>query len=203
MKTILLPTDFSDASRFASEHIFQLNQGNNVKYHLIHSYDPPSSTGALISIDDIVKKDAEACIREEIEWMVSIGINRDRITSDVFFGEFNVVVNREAEKIGADYIVLGTTGASGIKEFIGINASNLIKSASIPVLGVPLNASHNSNGKILFPVNLSEENDFSSLPLLKEFAKINNVTIEIFYASIPGSDNYTVIEKQKIDLQRV
>lgn len=202
MKIILIPTDFSDASKFASEYIFDFYKNEQVRYHLIHSYDPPSGAGSLISIDDIVKKDAEDSLKEEIEWMISLGIDESRITSNVFFGEFTTVINREAKNVNADLIVLGTTGCSGLKKLIGSNTSALIQNSTVPVLAIPLNAKLPNNNVILFPVNLSEEADFSSISLIRKLAVSMNTKVEVFYASITGNDNYLNIEKQKTELSK-
>ncbi len=156
----------------------------------------------MISIEDIIRKDAEKSLREEISWMKSLGVKEDQISSEIFFGEFSDVINRQARRTKADIIVLGTTGASGLKRNYRQQRINVIKRSNIPVLGIPFN-SQNNNGRILFPVNLSEPNDFSSFELLKEFAQLNDAQIEVYYGSDAAKDDYIQIEKEKENLMRI
>lgn len=202
MKNILLPTDFSEAARSANEYIFNLYKNEDVRYHLVNTYNPPSSSATLVSIDDIVREDAKKSFIEEVAWVKSKGIPENRITTNVIFGDFVTVLKEESNKEGIDFVALGTTGASGIKEIIGSNAANLIKDCNKPVLAIPSNLD-NITGDILFPINLSEEHSFENIDVLIEFASKFNTGIDIFYASGPTHDDYTIIEQQKDKLSKL
>ena len=68
-------------------------------------------------------------------------------------GNVTEVVLRTALKEEADLIVIGTHGASGIRQgFIGTNTYQVIKHSSCPVLTIPPKRKISSFRKVLFPI---------------------------------------------------
>ena len=65
-------------------------------------------------------------------------------------------------------MILGTTGASGLKEFfVGSNAASVIQEISIPVLTVPFQADFNNIENILYATDLKKLKNRSILDFLK------------------------------------
>lgn len=141
MKTILLPTDFSNnalmATQFAVEHIGE----ETTQYHFIYVYNPPrGGTSGLFYLLDELRKQGEndmesylAQIKKQIP-----SLNNDNCRSYVQQGDFEDVCNAVAKEIDADCIVVGTKGSGGIKEvLVGSNTLRLMKSLSRPLFAIP------------------------------------------------------------------
>jgi len=141
MKTILLPTDFSNnalmATQFAVEHLGE----ENTQYHFIYVYNlPRGGTSGLFYLLDELKKQGENDMESyltEIKKQIS-SLNDSNCHSFVQQGDFEDVCNAVAKEIDAACIVVGTKGSGGIKEvLVGSNTLRLMKSLSRPLFAVP------------------------------------------------------------------
>ncbi len=57
MKTILIPTSFSDISRHATDYVIRLMHGEKLKIVLLNSFEQPKTGRTVhLSILDIMKK---------------------------------------------------------------------------------------------------------------------------------------------------
>jgi nucleotide-binding universal stress UspA family protein len=88
--------------------------------------------------------------------------------------------------MGADLIVMGTHGASGIRKFfIGSSAEKVVKIASCPVLTIPSNRKWVKFKKILFPIRAIagaiEKYDFVKKLIPGEPAAINLLVLAHTY----------------------
>lgn len=178
MKNILLPVDFSENSQIAVDFAFQLFKGEEVKFHLIHAYFPPMSTPEVaLSVNELLKDQAEGQMDQFINeirsrYSSSVGFN---ITHEYYFGDVAYVIEKQAERTKASMIIMGTKGASGIKEvLIGSNTSFVISNVDIPVLIVPENVSFKGIKNILFPVDLKSTDDSILTPMLEILIKYNS-----------------------------
>lgn len=143
-KHILVPTDFSDASRKGYEATATLAALDHAEVTLAHVYDPtplamdPSGLGEM---SDGLYQHPE--VEEEIyagltaareSWFANIkNVNlRHVLSSNAVSG-----ITELASEVGADLIVLPTHGRTGIaKILIGSVAEAVVRLASCPVLVV-------------------------------------------------------------------
>lgn len=82
-------------------------------------------------------------------------LSQDNIATNLVQVKGNVVeeILSHAATIGADLIVIGTHGASGMREgYMGSNAYRIIKYASCPVLAIPPKCKVASFQKAMYPV---------------------------------------------------
>lgn len=158
IKHLLVPLDFSAASLNALEFAVQLAKRQNLNITLVHVI----SHGSLIQsgyesmpvasiVFESIKtelKDKMSAVAEDLLKRHSLGVNTLIAT-----GAIAVEISRVASQMQAEMIVMGTHGASGIKEFfIGSNTYDVIKRSTCPVLSIPPNHQWNGFSKILFPV---------------------------------------------------
>jgi len=139
-KTILVPVDFSNDSAKALEYGIELAQRFQGKLHLLHSY--PIHIGGIAPYGMVVPESFERDCREAAskrlaEWEAKAkasGIPVDSTVTPAFAVE---AIGEEAERIGADLIVMGTRGLTGVKHvLLGSVAERTIRTASCPVLTV-------------------------------------------------------------------
>lgn len=155
MKNILLPTDFSSNAKRAVRYALFVF-GEKAKYTLLNTYEVPhAGAPMLISISDILAKESLKNLNKELEILKEefpelVG----NISVMTETGAPEQVVERLTNIANYDLVVMGTKGATGIKEvLIGSVASNLMQSVTIPVLAVPESATLSVPQKILFAVD--------------------------------------------------
>jgi nucleotide-binding universal stress UspA family protein len=107
-----------------------------------------------------------------------------KTTSDVQFGGIIGVIERTIKSYGADLVVMGTHGASGIKEYtIGSNAEKVVRNSTVPVIAFRKAAKNIKN--IVFPVR--PEGDLEDLTMrVKELQDQFNAKIHVLFVNTPG-----------------
>ena len=141
---ILVPTDFSEASKLAVEAAADLARDIGAKVTAVHVHDPEAlRPPATIGWSPAQQKDLEA----EVESAVSQALDELRSTTLKDVPTLDTVVLRDrsashaicryADTIGADLIVIATHGRTGLKHLlIGSVAERVVRHASVPVLAL-------------------------------------------------------------------
>jgi K+-sensing histidine kinase KdpD len=100
--------------------------------------------------------------------------------------------------------VMGTHGASGIKEFtLGSNTEKIVRSCKVPVIAVKKNAKTVAIKNIIFPTNLKVANK-NLLASIKELQSLLKARLHILYVNTPANftrDHST--EEQLLGFARV
>lgn len=184
MSTILLPTDFSDEFRRAEMFAIKLFGHNGNKFVLSHAYQLPRSTGMLISIEDIMRKDAEDYLVKEVNFMKEQGISGDKLLSITQGGDITEVLNEVIQNYGIDMVVMGTKEKKGLERLlIGSSAAKMIMESKIPVLIVPTDVENIQLERIVLAIEYNGEEDLSVLkPLIEmaEFLRVQLVILNVF-----------------------
>lgn len=198
IRTILFPTDFSANAMHALNYAIQLAKKCNASFILFHSYQlPVIQTDVPIEIMEtqIEEKEKEALAKlEELKaFILSVSPNTSSITVlKRGFTVENIISISEDEHI--DLIVMGTKGASGLKEVIlGSNTADVIAKAECPVFAVPENAKISDINKIVYAVDPDHLNCNATVSIIK-FAM--NFEAEIDLLSISENDDQELIKEQ-------
>lgn len=185
MKTFLLPTDFSENALHAIRYALKLNKKINAEVVLFHSYVVPVystdipltvpqdaelreiSEGAINALSDKLKSEfPEAKIKTDIQQ----GYPEDEIVS-------------AAIRHNADMIIMGTQGASGIREaLVGTISAAVMEDASCPVMAVPIECEFLPYSKIVFATNYAE-GDFNYIEEVLEFARPFGANLTLLHIS--------------------
>jgi len=175
MKTILIPTDFSEAAKNAADYAIEFAKSINARVVLLHVFHIPIATTEapviIPSYDDLEKdnlfylKEFEQELRSQhglispIECIVRPGFIIDEIRETI--SEKNV-----------DLVIMGITGVNKIAELlIGSNTIGVIKGGKCPTLIIPKNAKFKPIKTIAFASDFEEVKDESALKKMKEFVK--------------------------------
>jgi nucleotide-binding universal stress UspA family protein len=138
MKTILVPTDFSEYALYALKTAAIIAKKMYAQIRLVHTFDLSSKEAQ----EDAQFKDfydqLSAAKKEQLDALSNMDFLKG-ITVNVHF-EPNMkpweMVTKDKYK-NADLIVIGSNGKSGSRDlFIGSNAEKIIRMASAPVLTV-------------------------------------------------------------------
>lgn len=133
-RRILFATDFSRASAVAFRAASRLAKSLGAKMTVLHVVPPVYSVEA---------SDA-AAVRREAEQAATTHLARLRpaaVRSLVGYGVVHEVIAREAERIGADLIIVGSHGRTGLRRaLLGSVAAAVLRHAGCPVLTIPSGA---------------------------------------------------------------
>ena len=139
-KKILVPVDFSDHSSAAIDTATEFAKMFGAKIDLLHCYrlDPadfsPYGVAASASYDSRIRDGAARRLKESEEKLEIEGIETETSLSSAFPSE---AITEMAQKVGADLIVMGTRGLTGIKHvMLGSVAEQTVRCAPCPVLTV-------------------------------------------------------------------
>jgi nucleotide-binding universal stress UspA family protein len=184
MKHILYPTDFSENSEHALPYALELARLFDAEITFFNSYKLPySKSNLLVSMTDRMKKDSEDSLKALKEKVLSDPLYQKlNIKIKSRSGGFVFLIPKVAIENNSDLIVMGTKGASGLKEmFIGSNTLEVIQTSHCPVLAIPENAKDAKErkfNKIAMATDLHKVNDLKQLGPLFEIAKKCNSPIE-------------------------
>jgi nucleotide-binding universal stress UspA family protein len=142
MKNILVPTDFSEQAENALKVAAQLAQKFNAEIYLLHLIELP------VDMVNPVGETRSNDLPEAIFFMKLAKKRFDELLSRPYLKNIKVhdivEVNKAfdgileaSEKHNCDFIVMGSQGASGLKEmFIGSNTEKVVRTSKVPVLVV-------------------------------------------------------------------
>lgn len=169
MKNILVPIDFSENARNALAYAIELAgrfQGNIL---LLHAYRVPTKTGVFASFEEAVLEEIKPEMREWEDWTRERLAQGSSVTSFLVRDDVEHAVSAMAGRQAIDLIVMGTQGASGIREvFLGSNTSAVLNFAALPLLAVPEGCKNCPLKTIVFAVDDLEIASSESIqPLIK------------------------------------
>jgi len=138
MKKLLLPTDFSANAEQALAYGIEIANRFGSTLTLLHIYQVFSTSGSFPSVDNYMKEDAYRRLLpllQKAEGQLKAGVRAD---SRVERGETAPLIAEVADKGDYDLILMGTQGASGLREiFLGSNTASVMKRSTVPVLAIP------------------------------------------------------------------
>jgi nucleotide-binding universal stress UspA family protein len=186
MKKIIFPVDFSKASLNAYPYALHLAKKMDAEIITIHVYDEinlPYSDyhDYIMELYQIAELEQFENFKDEVPKLRAIAekeqLGRVIVRHVLKKGDTQNAILEAALEEKADFIVMGTKGATGLKEiFLGTLTQKIMNNSEIPVMAIPENCSYLPSKKILF---LTDYN-LSQLHILK---KIHNLA-SLFNAHI-------------------
>lgn len=143
IRRILFATDFSDASRPASERAVALAKDSGAELVVVHVYEPPVRPAVDAFLVPRVYDEFEAEIRSQADQGLAPIIARAAdagvaVRPLVLRGVADEAIARAAKDEAADLVVVGTHGRGGVARLLlGSVAARVVSSAPCPVLTVP------------------------------------------------------------------
>ena len=174
MKTILIATDFSPASRNALLYGSALAEAVDAKIILFHAYSLPASFPALgVSISKYgVMKDAEQQVADEAALVL-----QDTSAIEIVCEEgdaANAIRNMATEK-QADLIITGMQGSGkNLKRVFGSTAAALALDTQVPVLVIPDEVKFSPFDVIAYAIDANFKGNPDAILELQTFKKIFN-----------------------------
>lgn len=183
MKTILLPTDFSENAWNAMQYAARLFENETCKYILLNTYHVVLGAVDMVDVPHVeflmeVSEDGLASTLKKFEELSHHSNTWFETMSGQ--GEVSIEVERIAKENDVDIVVMGTKGASNtIDILMGSVTYAVVKRVSIPVLCIPEKSTFTTPQKIVFATDNQHIEDIDVLQPLKEIAKQNKSSLAI------------------------
>lgn len=209
MKKILFPTDFSAAS--INAFLYALKLADSIKGDIItlHVYDLPqvdynNVTTGLNEIYDIAELGNFENYKDQVPFLRRIAeqnnLEHIKISNVLDYGNLIDKILKIIKDEGIDYVVMGTKGATSLKEtFLGTATAKVMNNTKAIVFAIPEKCRYQQIKKILFLTRYNYE-DIKTLKKVIEFATVFGAHIDCLHVkSHHKIDNVVFIDEwQKI-----
>lgn len=193
MKTILVPTDFSENAINACEYAVGIAQKLQARIILLNVFHIPMIVGDVP--EGPLMPDFEELKGLSYKKLEEAKAEIDRRYPNVHLNIYSIQgfavseITDFAERNNIDLIIMGTQGASGLQELIiGSNTASVIEDAKCPVLAIPKNTLFKGIKNIVYATDYLES-DISAINNLSEIAALFDA--EIIVTHIAESENET------------
>ncbi|ARV08917.1 universal stress protein UspA [Winogradskyella sp. PC-19] len=200
MKKIIVPIDFSEHSEYALETAASIAKKHNGELIVLHMLELSNAvyTASRSSIGEeavFYLKLAEQKMSKFLDRPFLEGVEITPVIKHFkVFKEINDIVDEQQ----VDLIVMGSHGASGVKEvLIGSNAEKVVRHADIPVLIVKQNPILVEFDTAIFASDFSEEAVEAYLKAKAVFNKLD-ATMNLIYVNTPDTSFKSSIEIDRL-----
>ena len=168
MRKIIVPTDFSENAAKALDYAIVVANATGAALHVIHTIHTRGSAGHFLSIDDIIMKEREEELAAVIKNIAPQLNEKVVLTHAVRQGYVVDAILAAAEQVGADTVIMGTQGASGLRRWVlGSTTVDLLKNTKLTVLVVPNEFKGNEISRLVLAVDASRLKNIAVLqPML-------------------------------------
>lgn len=183
MKKIIVPTDFSDNALKATIYAAELAKKSGAAVLLTHIVEPVTdSIRQPHALHGRLEEEIVHNRKKELaEIQQSFAQAYPDITTEIELAKGTIITSLldVANRKEADIIVMGTKGATGLKEvFLGSVATGIIGKTKIPVLAIPGDYEVEEPDAILFATNHFEENK-TLLIRIADIAKLFSTVVHV------------------------
>ena len=197
MKKILFPTDFSEVATNAFIHALEFAKIVQGELVLLHTFELPVYDNQFFPenynvVFDSLQLSEFDMFKEEIPKLRMIAEERklDKIKMSHRLMDGNLIYNikRAIKEEKIDFVVMGTSGASGWEAFfLGTNTGSVINAIDVPVLSVPFEAKFKKVETIGFTTRYRAK-DKKALKDVLNIAKKMNAKVKSLYVKTNNSD---------------
>jgi nucleotide-binding universal stress UspA family protein len=187
MKKILVPTDFSECANYAAQVAMSIAARTKASIHFLHIMPNPNEDfhvphGPGVSIRSAQKIEARNALNELCSKAAHTGLEASQL---LVFDKGNERIENYVDPLHIDLIIMGSHGASGIRELvIGSNTQRVVRHASVPVLVVKGTGTSAFSIKNMLYASTFQGDDQHALMLVTSFANLWKATVNILLISI-------------------
>ena len=202
MKTILVPTDFSKTSEYACKIASKIAKKTSATVYLIHLIELPKGVIDMAASSKFSIPESMLYLRKIREKILKI---RDTLFSKEINVKYIIKLNnpfdgiqKYADKIDADLIIMGFKGHSELEEMIiGSNTEKIVRSSKRPVIVVKQDSKNFKLKNLVFASNFKEENK-EVFGKFVDFANTFGSKIHLLNVNTPANFHATAEAKQKM-----
>ncbi len=189
MKRILVPVDFSKQADCAVQIAANIARKSGAEIFLLHMISLPVNE-ADVSAHGDASSPAKVLYLQKVhekfnEILRCKSLKGLTVSEEVRFHKTFVGIIEYSHELKTDLIVMGSSGATGLKEmFIGSNTEKVVRNSDIPVLVVKCGVSHFEMKKFVFASDFSESVKPSFGRFLKFVKKFNGEVHLLFVNTV-------------------
>lgn len=192
MKRILVPCDFSPPAVEAFKFAEALAKKAHGQIHVLYAVSSALIKNAAAglsghtSFPEVMMQRLEAEMNEKFTFLKEEFSEPERpIKFRIELGTLIAAIESVCFEETIDLVVMGTQGASGLKEMlIGSNTEKVVRHSRIPVVAVPLGARLDNFCNIVFPVDPTQRN-LESVKELKTLQNFFHAKIHLLWINTP------------------
>ncbi|MDE3741978.1 universal stress protein [Maribacter polysaccharolyticus] len=207
MKTVLLPTDFSDDAWNAIFTALKMFETADCNFVLLNSFEPKitnllgnKSKERLGFIYDSLSKNSKDQLKKTIDYLKVNHARDNHVFESVSISSnLESAIKQIVGQMDVDFIVMGTKGATGAKEvFMGSNTVRVIKKVrNRPIIAVPRGYDFKNLKKVVFPTDFSRTYDKRELRQLLDLVGLWKAEITILQVTQKHELNEDKTEHKK------
>jgi len=143
-KRILVPVDGSTTAAKGMQAALRLareNRGKLILLHVVEEYSAfisPEAGASIGPILDAMRVAGKRKLERIVRAAAKAGVKPQSVLAENFGGRVADTIVREAKRLRADLIVMGTHGRRGVKRaLLGSDAELVVRASRVPVLLIP------------------------------------------------------------------
>lgn len=186
MKKILVPCDFSTPAINAFRQALDVAAQSKGAVHLLHVIEPPIMNDTMLmptlNFEEELMRDLKTKAQGDFKNLVKEHkVELVKVSYDIQYGAVASTVQGYIKDNGIDFVIMGSTGASGLKEyFVGSNAEHVVRMSPVPVLVVK-DYYERPVKNIVFPNTLDVEHQEGFMIKVKELQEFFNAKLHVVY----------------------
>lgn len=201
MKKLLIPTDFSETSDAALDFGLQLAKKFGYEVILFHSVEFVNTFESMyidaLNVHSFSKEVVNDCEARLQDMMRQCDMDASKLSTRLKVGDLISDIKEVVKEEKVDLIIMGTKGASGLKEFIvGSNTEKVVRLIDCPVISIPKTSQVRKIRKISVPVDPRELRP-GFLQQISILQQLFSAAIEFVWVKTPHSKgNSDLISKE-------
>ncbi len=202
MKSILVPTDFSKCAGNAFEHALALARATGAEITVLHVVFPnegvDNNVYNVFWSDEYMTERIKGLDNWIRKYTRQIENQKVKVHPECRIGFPVPAICDLAEEIKSDLVVMGTTGATGLRgALLGSIAAGVLAKTKRPLLSIPKQAEPViTNANAVFSTDFQIKLDDRSLAILREIMRLKKSTLHIVHiVDKPGEGRNTTREQ--------
>jgi len=191
MKKVLVPCDFSEQAVNAFRFALDIAAQSNGEVHLVNVIELPVMHDTVLmpvlAFEEALFKELQEKADKNFKKLIAKYVKGEqKVKSKVLFGATSRMILDYCEDKNIDLIVMGTHGASGVREYlIGSNAEKIVRRAAVPVLAIKKYIKASSIKNIVFPNTLETEKQEDLVMKVKAMQNFFKAKLHIVWVNTP------------------
>ncbi|GAA4300772.1 universal stress protein [Aestuariibaculum suncheonense] len=197
MKTILLPTDFSENSINAIHYALDMFKDESCNFYILNVQKVSSYVSDNLMMgspmgmvyDSIVEAAKVSVDKMIVKLTQEYKNDKHEFFSMVDYDNFTDAINQTVINNGIDLIVMGTKGATGLSQVVfGSNTVRVLKHVKVPVLVVPEHCKYTGLKDVAFTTSFQSLYNMDELELLNEIIIKNNSKLTVLHVVLEHAE---------------
>jgi nucleotide-binding universal stress UspA family protein len=197
MKKILVPVDFSIPSENALKVAAKLAIKNKAELHILHVIELAESlfgTEQFNVDNEQILFFMKMANKKFVEFLDKDYLKDVSIVEHVEPGSPSRIIRDVVEKNDIDMVVIGSSGASGLKEIVvGSNTEKVVRFSEVPVMVIKKELKNIDFKNAAFASNFNFES-MEAFRTAKVFIDSFNAKMQLLYINLPGNQFYSTAE---------